>query len=95
MRMIGLAALASMLFVLPVEAANDRTRAACTDDYLTHCSHTTPGTIQCRKCFRSNWKHLTQACRSAISADPQYRSTFKKVKRAKHKKRTQRAKKKR
>jgi hypothetical protein len=59
-------------------AVNPRTRAACTGSYLNHCSHTTPGTAQCRACFRFNWKKLDPECKAAIKVDPAYRRHFKK-----------------
>lgn len=70
------------LMVTPSEsqgagAVSPATRAACTDSYLNHCSHTTPGTPQCKACFRSNWGKLDPHCQAAIRVDPAYSSSFK------------------
>ena len=59
-------------------AVSQRTRAACTGSYLNYCSHTTPGTQQCRACFRFNWKRLDPQCQAAIKVDPAYKHNFKK-----------------
>jgi len=71
-----------LLFVLaifqPADASvSQRTRAACTSSYLAYCSHTTPGTVQCRSCFRHNWKRLDAQCQAAIKADKAYAHNFK------------------
>lgn len=59
-------------------AVSQRTRSACTGSYLNFCSHTTPGTQQCRACFRFNWKRLDPGCQAAIKVDPAYKHNFKK-----------------
>lgn len=62
-------------------AVSPQTRAACTNSYLAYCGHTTPGTPQCRACFRSNWKRLDAQCQSAIKVDPAYKHNFSKKRR--------------
>jgi hypothetical protein len=72
-----------LLFVLAMfqpsdaHAVSSKTRSACTGSYLNFCSHTTPGTPQCRACFRYNWKKLDAQCQAAIRVDPAYKHNFK------------------
>jgi hypothetical protein len=68
-----------MAILQPAEARapSPNTRAACTNSYLSFCGHTTPGTPQCRSCFRNNWKRLDHACQAAIRADKAYAHHFK------------------
>jgi hypothetical protein len=78
-----------LLFVLAMfqpsdahaNAVSPATRAACTSSYLNFCSHTTPGTPQCRTCFKKNFKRLDHACKTAIKTDPAYRHNFSKKRR--------------
>jgi hypothetical protein len=74
--LVILALLLSILQPSEAQAVSSRTRAACTGSYLNYCSHTTPGTPQCRACFRFNWKKLDAQCQAAIRTDPSYKHNF-------------------
>lgn len=51
---------------LPAGAYPDSVRRACTGDYLTHCSHTQPGSAAVRRCMRGVGPRLSRKCVRAL-----------------------------
>ncbi len=63
-----------------VFAIDPAVRDACTNDYFRHCSHTDPGSAECKSCFRKAGMKLSHNCRSAIKNSSEYASEYTKAK---------------
>jgi hypothetical protein len=62
------AVVGSIAFAPNASAIDPRVRAACANDYLSHCSAFKPASPETRKCMRAVGYRLSKGCISALVA---------------------------
>ena len=71
-------ALSSLMFMgTPAQSLEQNVRSKCMGDYFEFCSHTVPGTQNCKQCFIDVGPRLSVACREAIKNSQEYANDYK------------------
>lgn len=64
---LATAAIVGMSFQATTASAySSSVRSACMGDYLSHCSHTMPGSAKLRSCMRKAGPRLSRGCVTAL-----------------------------
>jgi len=64
----AVATLLTLVLTPHASAINPKVRAACANDYLSHCSAYKPESAETRKCMRAVGYRLSKGCIQALAA---------------------------
>lgn len=61
-----------LLLIDPAQALEAKVKMACAGDYFEHCSHTVPGSAECKQCFKEIGVNLSSRCKNAIRESEEF-----------------------